>query len=219
MPVKKGSVAYEARLARRRAQRKIKNLEKQLRDAGIGTRNSINIQAQINKIKDYITGTYQKVKGKTVRSANQVQANLKQLEVITPSVSTQRRNILAMYEISHAYEGFIGPRTRNYSEGEMHVFFAATIRAWQGLPKEQRGRAIMEYYNVSDLTAFIDKVIKENRLAIDIYNGKVMLDELSSESEELYQESAARDTADSEKYDSLYMSYLVEATRAESVVL
>lgn len=216
MPLKKGTPAYEARLARRRAQRKINRIEKQMKDTGIGTRTAMNLQLQINELKEGIKSTYQKVAGKRVRSAAEVTQNLRKLESYSPSVQTQRRNIQASRELSNAtkreYAG-----TSKYSEGDVHIFFAATIRAWQGKPNTERMQSIMEYYHVSDLGAFIDYVLEQNKLARDIYSGAVAVDDITDDSE-LYQEAAKKDSADKEKYPSLYMSFIMEITPRDVVL-
>ena len=216
MPLKKGTTAYEARLARRRAQRKINRLEKQKKDIGIGTRTAMNLQLQINELEEGIKSTYQKVGGKRVRSAAEVSQNLRKLESYSPSVQTQRRNIQASRELSNAtkpeYKG-----TSKYSEGDVHIFFAATIRAWQGKPNSERMQSIMEYYHVSDLGAFIDYVLEQNKLARDIYSGAVAVDDITDDSE-LYQEASKKDSADKEKYPSLYMSFIMEITPRDIVL-
>lgn len=216
MPLKKGTPAYEARLARRRAQRKINRLEKQKKDTGVGTRTAMNLQLQINELQEGIKSTYQKVAGKRVRSAAEVTQNLRKLESYSPSVQTQRRNIQASRELSNAtkpeYAG-----TSKYTEGDVHIFFAATIRAWQGKPASERMQAIMEYYHVSDLGAFIDYVLKQNKLAREIYSGDVAVDDITDDSE-LYQEAAKKDSADKEKYDSLYMNFIMEITPRDVVL-
>lgn len=216
MPLKKGTPAYEARLARRRAQRKINRLEKQKKETGIGTRTAMNLQLQINELKEGIKSTYQKVAGKRVRSAAEVVQNLRKLESYSPSVQTQRRNIQASRELSNATKPE-NAGTSKYSEGDVHIFFAATIRAWQGKPASERMQSIMEYYHVSDLGAFIDYVLEQNKLAREIYSGDVAAADVTDDSE-LYQEAAKKDSADKEKYDSLYMSFIMEITPRDVVL-
>lgn len=216
MPLKKGTPAYEARLARRRAQRKINRIEKQMKDTGIGTRTAMNLQLQINELKEGIKSTYQKVAGKRVRSATEVSQNLRKLESYSPSVQTQRRNIQASRELSNATKPE-NAGTSKYSEGDVHIFFAATIRAWQGKPNSERMQSIMEYYHVSDLGAFIDYVLEQNKLARDIYSGDVAVDDITDDSE-LYQEASKKDSADKEKYPSLYMSFIMEITPRDVVL-
>lgn len=219
MPLKKGSVAYEARLARRRAQRKIDKLETQKKQAGVGTRHSMYLQTQINELKNSIAGTYQrKQKGlnQTVRSAEQVRANIRNINVYRPPQNIQRKNMAVMRELNKAgSQAYSTTATKpKYSEGEMHIFYAATIRAWQGNPASERAAAIMQYYNVVDLEDFIAKVLERNDRAIKIYNGEMAIgDMLKDSQDELYGDFSIGDSADSEKYDALYMSYIVEAPR------
>lgn len=220
MPLKKGTPAYEARLARRRAQRKIDRLEKQKKETGIGTRTAMNLQMQINDLEMLKQRTYKKYESQKrvyIRSSDEILSSIKALNSYTPSEDVDRKNIQAMRELRLATKkDAIGPM--KYSEGDVHIFFAATIRAWQGVKPEERGKAIMEYYGVSDLASFIDSVLDKNKLARDIYNGVVPASDIANDNE-LYQQASKQDSADKEKYPSLYMSYISEISSSDSLMV
>ena len=168
MPSKKGSIAYENRLARRRMDRKIKRLEKELASGSLTREEQFQRRGEIREIKALRSETYFTTELGERRSQEQArQAAISyDREVYKESAqSLANRNIQAAKEIGSTY--FVEPTTgehiqnpaSRYTEAEMRTFFRATQRAWENERPEYRIEAIMRAYNTDDLQGLIDLIL------------------------------------------------------------
>lgn len=187
MPSKKGSIAYENRLARRRAQRAIARLEKELNSGSLERAEQYQKRGQISALKEAIAGTYIGGRGHEIRTAEEAQRAARSIverEYERPD-SKISKNIQTMHEIGNTY--YVDKVTKqhvqnpmsSYSEAQMRTFWKSTQKIWsaKGVSKEQRFEAIMQYiadeYNKTvtnpadrisplevDLRKFIDSVLE-----------------------------------------------------------
>lgn len=180
MPSKKGSIAYENRLARRRAQRALKRMQKELDSGALSRSESFNIRGAISALKESVAKTYIGRRGAEIRTPEEAQKAAKAIvekEYISKAKDTQAQNIQAMQEIANTY--YVDKATKqhiqnpmsSYSEAEMRTFWRATQAIWDrsGVSRNKRFEAIAKYVadtqgiDVSqvDLREFIDAVLND----------------------------------------------------------
>lgn len=168
MPSKKGSIAYENRLARRRMDRRIKRLEKDLSSGSLTREQQFQARGEIREIKALKSGTYFKTELGERRSqeeARQAAISYDREVYKEAAQSVANRNVQAAKEIGSTY--FVDPVTKEhiqnpasrYTEAEMRVFFRATQRTWEGVSPDRRIEAIMSAYNADDLQELIDLIL------------------------------------------------------------
>lgn len=156
MPSKKGSIAYENRLARRRAQRAINRMEKELNSGELSRSERFQKRGEIAALKEAIAGTYIGQRGHEIRTQEEAQRAARSIverEYVREASDTQAQNIQVMQEISNTY--YVDKVTKqhvqnpmsSYSEAEMRTFWRATQEIWDraGVSREQRFEAIIDY--------------------------------------------------------------------------
>lgn len=156
MPSKKGSIAYENRLARRRAQRAINRMEKELSSGELSRTEAFQRRGEITALREAMAGTYIGRRGHEIRTPEEAQQAAKSIvekEYVKTASDTQAQNIQAMQEIGNTY--YVDKVTKqhvqnpmsSYSEAEMRTFWRATQDIWDrpGVSKEKRFDAIMQY--------------------------------------------------------------------------
>lgn len=156
MPSKKGSIAYENRLARRRAQRAINRMEKELSSGELSRSERFQRRGEIAALREAVAGTYIGRRGAEIRTAEEAQRAARSIverEYVRVASETQSQNIQVMQEISNTYyvDKITGQHVQNpmssYSEAEMRTFWRATQDIWDrpGVAREQRFEAIINY--------------------------------------------------------------------------
>lgn len=156
MPSKKGSIAYENRLARRRAQRAINRMEKELSSGELSRSERFQRRGEIAALREAVAGTYIGRRGAEIRTAEEAQRAARSIvekEYVRVAAETQSQNIQVMQEISNTYyvDKVTGQHVQNpmssYSEAEMRTFWRATQDIWDrpGVAREQRFEAIINY--------------------------------------------------------------------------
>lgn len=156
MPSKKGSIAYENRLARRRAQRAINRMEKELNSGELSRSEQFQRRGEIAALREAMAETYIGRRGHEIRTAEEAQRAARSIvekEYVRIASDTQAQNIQAMQEIGNTY--YVDKVTKqhvqnpmsSYSEAEMRTFWRATQDIWDkpNVSRERRFDAIMEY--------------------------------------------------------------------------
>lgn len=175
----------KARNARRKAQRRINALEKQLTTAGNhNTREKL--KGRIKELTKAVeeTRTYSSETGKRVRTASDVAANINRLEKLNKdfsylTTSQTRSNKAVEVEINRASVGV----ESMYTETQVKVFYRATQKAWQNRPIAERNKAILDYYGEKSLKKVFEDVVSNEQnsnvqKAIDILqNGSEATDD------------------------------------------
>jgi hypothetical protein len=179
MPYKKGSIAEQMGKLRRTANRRIDRLNKEIAMAG-SDRERTFYKQQINTLREQISKTYQRdpktnrATGFTKDELRIAAQNLKRTNASSLIGTSQqaRKNYLTAQELNRAeYHDMIGPTQSQFTREEVSIFYRATQRAWEGLSsKEDRNKAILKYYNETDLESFVKKVLRMNKKAVDIAN-------------------------------------------------
>jgi len=168
MPSKKGSIAYENRLARRRMDRRIKRLEKELSSDSISRSEAFTKRAEIREIQELRSATYFTTELGEKRSqtvAREAAQRYERGEYRESANIRASRNKQISEEISRTY--YVDPITKEhiqnpasrYTEAEMRTFYRATQRAWEGVAPDKRIEAIMSAYNAQDLGDLIDLIL------------------------------------------------------------
>lgn len=156
MPSKKGSIAYENRLARRRAQRAINRMEKELNSGELSRTEQFQRRGEIAALREAMAETYIGRRGREIRTPEEAQRAARSIvekEYVKTASDTQAQNIQAMQEIGNTY--YVDKVTKqhvqnpmsSYSEAEMRTFWRATQDIWDkpNVSRERRFDAIMEY--------------------------------------------------------------------------
>lgn len=156
MPSKKGSIAYENRLARRRAQRAMKRIEKELNSGELSRAERFQRRGEYAALTESVASTYIGRRGAEIRTAEEAQRAARSIverEYVRIASDTQSQNIQAMQEISNTY--YVDKVTKqhvqnpmsSYSEAEMRTFWRATQHIWDrpNVTREQRFEAIINY--------------------------------------------------------------------------
>lgn len=156
MPSKKGSIAYENRLARRRAQRVMKRIEKELSSGELSRAERFQRRGEYAALTEAVASTYIGRRGAEIRTAEEAQRAARSIverEYVRTASDTQSQNIQAMQEISNTY--YVDKVTKqhvqnpmsSYSEAEMRTFWRATQHIWDrpNVTREQRFEAIINY--------------------------------------------------------------------------
>lgn len=156
MPSKKGSIAYENRLARRRAQRVMKRIEKELSSGELSRAERFQRRGEYAALTEAVASTYIGRRGAEIRTEEEAQRAARSIverEYVRIASDTQSQNIQAMQEISNTY--YVDKVTKqhvqnpmsSYSEAEMRTFWRATQHIWDrpNVSREQRFEAIINY--------------------------------------------------------------------------
>lgn len=151
---------------RRKALRRIAKMEAKKAAATSATAKT-RIQGQITELTKRVeaTRTYSKETGKKIRSASEVQANLAKLAQTNVEYegyvtrSFARQNMATQVELNRASVGL----ESRYNVAQVHAFYRATQKAWEGVPSEDRNQAIMNYYGYNTLEEAVEDVLSQSR--------------------------------------------------------
>lgn len=187
MPSKKGSIAYENRLARRRAQRAINRMEKELNSGELSRSEAFQKRGEIAALREAIAGTYIGRRGHEIRTKEEAQRAARSIverEYVRIAADRQAQNIQVMQEISNTYyvdkvtHQHVQNPMSSYSEAEMRTFWRATQEIWdrKDVPRDKRFEAIVKYVANAqgidpaqvNLHEFIDAIINDK--AADVAN-------------------------------------------------
>lgn len=192
MPSKKGSIAYENRLARRRAQRAIGKLEKQLNSGALSRVEESQIKYKISAMREDIAATYIGRRGHEVQSreeAARAAERLSSRDYNREAVDVTARNVQAAKQIGNTY--YVDKQTKqhvhnplsDYTEGEMRTFWKATQDIWskEGVARDRRFEAIINYAAAAqkispeqvDLRELIDAIINANKAQTEAWNAEI----------------------------------------------
>lgn len=172
MPSKKGSIAYENRLARRRMDRRIARLEKEISSGSLTRAEQYTRRGEIAEIQKLRSESYFTTRTGESRAKEVAQEAVRSFdrEVYRESAqSLANRNTQAAIEIGSTY--FIDPVSKehiqnpasSYTEAEMRTFFRVTQRAWEKAAPDRRIEAIMEAYGADDLRELIDLILGKHQ--------------------------------------------------------
>ena len=192
MPSKKGSIAYENRLARRRAQRAIGKLEKQLNSGALSRAEESQVRYKISAMREDIAATYIGRRGHEVQSreeAARAAERLSSRDYNREAVDVTARNVQAAKQIGNTY--YVDKQTKqhvhnplsDYTEGEMRTFWKATQAIWskEGVSRDRRFEAIINYAAAAqkinpeqvDLRELIDAIINANKAQTEAWNAEI----------------------------------------------
>lgn len=162
---------------RRKAQRRIKAIDRQLeKTESLEARKTLearkaNLEAGIEASR-----MYSKETGKKIRSDIEVERGVKYLEAQTRKATTyvqshKQQNKATAIEINRAGSGGM------YTKREVQLFFKETQWAWnrEDVKPKDRLNAIMEAYGENDLAALFDRLINEESVR-EIEYAKEILD-------------------------------------------
>lgn len=208
-------VLREAANARKRINRRIDELQKELKRTGIAsTRYGRELKSTIKILGEMRESTKVRKADKTKRSEAEIRENIVASESIAPSMRQFRKNIQTMQEMNLPFrkDGSIG----RYSEIEVRTFFAATRRAWGGKYYGERLSRIMQYYGASDLSKLIETVLDLTDTELMRRVADKSGDEIIDENE--LNELSPNDTEDNENkgYPNIYKD-IIEAAQALSL--
>lgn len=182
MPSKKGSIAYENRLARRRADRAIKRMEKELNSGSLSRTERFRTLGEISALNELKASTYIGRRGAEIRTPEEAQRaahSIVKCEYVEIAADVQSQNLQAMQEISNTY--YVDKVTKqhvqnpmsSYSEAEMRTFWRATQNIWdrKGVSPEKRFDAIARFVakaegiDISEVNMreLIDAIIEKNK--------------------------------------------------------
>lgn len=181
MPSKKGSIAYENRLARRRAERAIKRMEKELNSGSLSRTERFRRLGEITALKELKATTYIGRRGAEIRTPEEAQKAARSIvkrEYVEIAADLQAQNLQAMHEIANTY--YVDKVTKqhvqnpmsSYSEAEMRTFWRVTQNIWdrKGVSIEKRFDAIAQYVADAEgisasevnMRELIDAIIEKN---------------------------------------------------------
>lgn len=167
-----------ARNARDRAQNRIDDLKRSLKDTTSESVRSL-IKKDIKRIQRAVsnTRTYSTKTGKRMHTSKQVERGIEKLSRILeefPLKVPHQRNKSFEIRINQASsrriqgpsrnpERTVGEEMAGITYDQVRIFYRATQKAWENLPIEQRNKAILKYYHQRDLENFFNKVLSEQR--------------------------------------------------------
>ena len=182
MPSKKGSIAYENRLARRRAQRAINRMQKELDSGELSRAERFQRRGEIAALKEMVAETYIGIRGYEIRTPEEAQRAARSIvekEYVRIAADTQSQNIQVAHEISNTYYVDKGSKQHvqnpmsGYSEAEMRTFWRATQEIWdrKGVARDKRFEAIIDYVanaqgidsSQVNLREFIDAILADKK--------------------------------------------------------
>lgn len=232
MPSKKGSLAWEARQTRIKANRRIKALDKALKDTTITRNQKITLQKAKERIEQVSKDTYtgrgklSKQDEKRIRQAN---AQLESLSATAKIV--QGKNGISNFETqtqinlaSRKYSGEDSYMERaanpsRFTREEVKVFYNVTQRIWQADAGEvtdtsQINKRIMAYFKTDSLEEAMRRALSapSAQLALKIARGEIDRRELNLTPEQraLYEQFLANDTDNDKQGSPEYTAYIIQ---------
>ena len=161
---------YRARLARKQADRAIKVYEKELTRTNLSERQRNEVKGRITELKRAANATRKRAKSgrlyktRTDEKIDNATAVLNELSSraertrVMQRGSVVRRNRIAESEL---FKALANEGSSIFSQREGKIFMSATKEAWQNVPAgEDRIRAIMDFYNQTDLREFIQTTLE-----------------------------------------------------------
>ena len=150
---KKGTTGYKAELLRRKGERRIKQLEAQLKVKDISARRADWAKTQIKEIKSAMQGTRQySSTGRRYKTKNEdyIQKQMKRLENSISRVPARMQYKGDSFTVTQAElnKASVG-QPSIYSKTETQVFYRATQKIWQkeAIGEHERNKAIVDYFN------------------------------------------------------------------------
>lgn len=153
-----------ARNERRKAQRRINALSKQLsRTESAEARTMLetrisNLQHAIEMTKTYSPETHKKI-----RTTTEVERGIRYLQAVNEAStsyvkSNKVQNKATEIEIKRAGKGGF------YTRRQIQLFYKETMPAWnrEDVSPEKRNQAILDYYGEKNLAVLLDKIINES---------------------------------------------------------
>lgn len=211
MPSKKGSIAYELRLLRRKAQRRVKSLTKKLESATSESDRGL-FRESIEEFNRQIESSYQKTAGGRRKEGiskgmlEVAKSNLQKSTATTKNISEEqaRRNFIAQQQLN---AGSRKSGISDYTAEEVSIFYAATKQAWQGKDPSRRNEIIMEYYGATDLQDLVDKVLRQN---IEVIKAIIEKKQTNTDRELTEEQKALYDKVMSDEVDSMDSKEVME---------
>lgn len=150
--------------ARRRAKRYVVSLEKRLKNTTSGVEKRA-LKSYIKNLNRVIQATYR-------GSGKNIEKNVDVLREQTARGKTgiSRSNYIFQQQIGTASRG--GKTTLGkYGAEKTKIFYAATIRLWQGAPVQERNKRIMAALGTDSLAEAFDLVLRKNKEALQVARG------------------------------------------------
>lgn len=204
MPSKKGSIAYENRLARRRMDRRIARLEKEISSGSLTRAQQFEKRGEIAAIQKLRSESYFTTKTGESRAKEVAREAVRSFdrEVYRESAqSLANRNAQAVREISSTYyvdpvsKEHIQNPTSSYTEAEMRTFFRVTQRAWENAPAERRIEAIMEVYGADDLRSLIELILNRHQEEVKEWAQEIQTKSQTKDEHEISKQDEAAEFA------------------------
>nr|DAI42217.1 MAG TPA: hypothetical protein [Bacteriophage sp.] len=178
MPVKKGTQAYEAKLARRRINRAINNMNKIAKSKSSTLNERAAAKNTLKQLKESLAGTYQK-KGRTSEQIAGAIISGSRLAKSTKIVATKhgKADLATQWQLNlggkRLKEGEVN--ISKYTRGEVKAFYRATQKLWQSEGKTDIAtinKRIISQFGGKSLSEIVDTVLSnpEVRAAADAYD-------------------------------------------------
>ena len=220
MPVRKGTLGYESKLARAKAKRAIKRLQKII-DSNATRDEKAAARASIYAFQREVKATYQP-KGKltskqrtVIEEANARVNNLTESTRIAAG-KNGAANLHTQWEINEASKKreFGEQNPSRYTKAQVKVFYKVTQRVWQnadGTPTNMYdvNKRIMKYFGTYSLATAMERALSSDaaKRALAVANAEEDgLGSLTDEERELYEEAGYGDNEDSEKGSPSYLT-------------
>lgn len=217
--------------ARRKGDRKIAALQKELKKKGLSEEQKDFFRSDIKRTKEWLEGTYQIRNGKrTLNTQETIRSNVNYLNAnsITNSMfrgSKASQNYFFQGQINLASKKAKGTLTKEsedssvkktngsvLTEAQAKIFYRATQGIWQG-KVGNRNRMIMKYFDVDTLEQAWDIVLNapSSKLALSIETGEYKPgSDLTPEQQALYDQALADDNTQRVEGSPGYLDYVAQ---------
>lgn len=224
MPVRKGTLGYESKLARAKAKRAINRLQK-IVDSNATRDEKAAARASIYAFQREVKATYQP-KGKLTAKQRTVieEANARVSSLAESArIATGKygaANLHTQWEINEASKKReLGEQNPSrYTKAQVKVFYKVTQRIWQntdGSPTNMHdvNKRIMKYFGTQSLETAFERALSSEAAKKALAVAQAEEDGLGSLTEEeraLYEEAGYGDNEDSDKGSPSYLTGLVQ---------
>lgn len=219
MPVRKGTLGYESKLARAKAKRAIKRLQKII-DSNATRDEKAAARASIYAFQREVKATYQpngKLTSKQRTVIEEANARVNNLAESTRIAAGKNgaANLHTQWEINEASKKReLGEQNPSrYTKAQVKVFYKVTQRVWQnadGTPTNMHdvNKRIMKYFGTDSLATAMERALSSDaaKRALAVANAEDGLSSLTDEERELYEEAGYGDNEDSEKGSPPYLT-------------
>lgn len=213
---KTGTLGYYAQNARRKAQRRLEQINEVLSSANVSERIKEWASAQKREIKSAMQGTRmyssegKRYKTKTKKYIEQQISRLNAAtEAVMPRLSTeptyreQRINAFTQRQMNLASLSKKSSEASIYNKVEVSVFYAATRKIWEkpGVNIEDRNAAILQYFNEErmvkglkpiTLKDIMDEIVKRNEVFIGIAKAESSMRTGNTEYDDMVRETVSQ---------------------------